>query len=66
MLLYSCAVALMAVSTSIVVINIGLAEHERVLITLLGLMLFLLGIYGAWTWSQRRQAAAGEARSTGA
>jgi cbb3-type cytochrome oxidase subunit 3 len=55
-LLYACAVGLMAISTSILVINIGMAETERSLVTLAGVLLFLLGIYGAWAWSRRRRA----------
>ncbi|HEX2552088.1 MAG TPA: hypothetical protein VHL98_00205 [Microvirga sp.] len=46
----------MAISTSILVINIGMAETERSLVTLAGVLLFLLGIYGAWAWSRRRRA----------
>ena len=59
MLLYALAVVLMAVSTSIVVINIGMAETERALVTLAGVLLFLLGSYGAL---HRRRHLAGHAQ----
>jgi hypothetical protein len=49
----------MAVSTSIVVINIGMAETERALVTLAGVLLFLLGAYGAL---HRRRHLAGHAQ----
>ncbi len=58
MFLYACAVVLTAVSTSILVINIGMAETERLLVTLAGILLFLLGAFGIWTWSRRRAAKA--------
>lgn len=58
MLLYASAVALMAVSTSILVINIGMADTERMLVTLAGILLFLLGVSGLWTWLRRRAAKA--------
>ena len=57
MLLYASAVALMAVSTSILVINIGIADTERMLVTVAGILLFLLGVSGIWTWFHRRGAA---------
>ena len=55
MLLYACAVVLMAVSTSIMVINIGVAGAERVLVTVAGAMLFLLSAYGFLVWARRRK-----------
>ena len=57
MLLYVSAVVLMGVSTSIVVINIGVADTERALVTLAGVVLFLLGAYGAWTAARRHSRA---------
>ncbi len=56
MLIYACAVVLMALSLSAFVINIGVADTERLLVTVPSVLLFLLGIYGLYAfWTRRKR-----------
>lgn len=61
MLLYFLSVIVMASSIASFVINIGIADTERALITLLSAALFFLGIYGMWAWARRKARGRSEA-----
>ena len=54
MLLYFLSVLVMASSIASFVINMGMADTERALITLSSAALFLLGVYGMGAWARRK------------
>ena len=66
MLFWVLSVVIMASSIASLVINIGMADTQRMLITIVGVGLFLLGAYGMWIWARRKLQSQSDAASRSA